>query len=342
VLTQTDFGNDWLLRLLVAGGIAIVFTPLFSRHRAPSAWLKAIAAALAATFVGSLAWSGHGAGGLGVEAVVHPTADVLHLVAAAAWLGTLVPLALLLHAASGDLNGLGIARVATLRFSTLGIVSVATLLVTGLVNSWYLVGNIDALTGSDYGRLLIFKIGLFFAMVAVAAVNRLVLTPRIMRGAAAPRAVRHLSRNAAIEATLGAMIIGIVGVLGTLPPASHAHHHVEEAIPSDASFQHIHGEDGMADVMIEPGRVGTARATIHLLNNDLESLAARQVTLTLTPPASGSPPATLTATPVDSDSWQVTGVELPQPGNWTVTVTAVINPTRTLVLTAPIVIEPGQ
>jgi hypothetical protein len=154
--------------------------------------------------------------------------------------------------------------------------------------------------------------------------------------------VHQLSRNAAVEATLGAVIIGIVGVLGTLPPASHAHHHVEQAIPADATFQHIHGEDGMADVMIEPGRVGSARATIHLLDNDLESLPARQVTLTLTPPAPGRPPVTLPATPVDSDSWQVTGVELPEPGNWTVTVTAVINPTRTLVLTAPIVIDPGQ
>jgi putative copper resistance protein D len=320
VLTQTDFGNDWLVRLIVAAGLAIVFTPLLSRHHVPPAWLKSVATALAAIFVGSLAWSGHGAGGLGVEAIVHPIADVLHLVAAAAWLGALVPLALLLHAAGRASGSLGI----------------------GLVNSWYLVGSIDALTGTAYGRLLIIKVALFFVMVAIAAFNRLVLTPRIARDAAAPRAVHQLSRNAAVEATLGAVIIGIVGVLGTLPPASHAHHHVEQAIPADATFQHIHGEDGMADVMIEPGRVGSARATIHLLDNDLESLPARQLTLTLTPPAPGRPPVTLPATPVDSDSWQVTGVELPEPGNWTVTVTAVINPTRTLVLTAPIVIDPAQ
>jgi putative copper resistance protein D len=343
VLTQTDFGNDWLVRLIVAGGLAIVLTPLLSRHRAPPDWLKAIATALAAIFVGSLAWSGHGAEGLGVEAIVHPIADVLHLVAAAAWLGALLPLALLLHAAGDAPDSLGIARIATLRFSTLGIVSVATLLATGLINSWYLVGGIDALTGTAYGRLLIIKVALFFAMVAIAAFNRLILTSRIMRDAvpaAAPRAMRQLSRNAAIEASLGAVIIGIVGVLGTLPPASHAHHHVEQAIPADASFQHIHGEDGMADVMIEPGHVGTAQATIHLLNNDLESFPARQVTLTLTPPVSGSPPVSLPATPVDDDSWQVSGVELSQAGNWTVTVTAVINPSRTLVLTAPIVIDP--
>jgi hypothetical protein len=36
------------------------------------------------------------------------------------------------------------------------------------------------------------------------------------------------------------------------------------------------------DVMIEPGRVGKANATIHLWNDDLETLDARDVTLTLT------------------------------------------------------------
>ena len=46
------------------------------------------------------------------------------------------------------------AQTATLRFSTLGILSVGTLLATGIVNSWYLVGSIPALTGTPYGRLL--------------------------------------------------------------------------------------------------------------------------------------------------------------------------------------------
>jgi putative copper resistance protein D len=38
------------------------------------------------------------------------------------------------------------ARTLTVRFSTLGVVSVGTLLVTGTINTWYLVGSILALT----------------------------------------------------------------------------------------------------------------------------------------------------------------------------------------------------
>ena len=94
-------------------------------------------------------------------------------------------------------------------------------------------------------------------MVGVAAVNRLRLTPQLVADAdatAAQRARSALCRNATIEAALGAAIIAIVAVLGTLPPGSHANHHAAEGlIPPDAAFQHIHGEDGMADVTIEPG-----------------------------------------------------------------------------------------
>ncbi len=235
------------------------------------------------------------------------------------------------------------ARTATRRFSTLGIVSVAVLLFTGIVNSWYLVGGFSEFTQSRYGRLLLIKLALFASMVAFAAFNWSRLTPKLVQHAdvaAAQQARRLLRRNAAIEASIGAIVIGIVAVLGTLPPASHAAHRaIEEAIPPDASFQHIHGEDGMVDVMIEPGRVGTAHVTIHLLDDDLETLPARAVTLTLTAPTPGSKPKTRVALQDSDGEWQLDGIELSQPGNWVVTIDAVLNSGKRLRLAAPIVID---
>ena len=66
--------------------------------------------------------------------------------------------------------------MATRRFSTLGLLSVGTLLATGLVNTWMLAGSLAALLETDYGRLLLPKIALFVAMVAIASINRLRLT----------------------------------------------------------------------------------------------------------------------------------------------------------------------
>ena len=157
---------------------------------------------MAAAFAGALAWSGHAAGGLGREAIVHPAADVLHLIAAAAWVGALLPLIVLFAAADADDASLAMARAATTRFSTLGIISVGTLLVTGIVNTYYLTGGVPALLHTDYGRLLLIKIALFLAMVAIAAVNRFRLTPQLLQQNNIPAsrdALRRLRRNAAIE-----------------------------------------------------------------------------------------------------------------------------------------------
>jgi copper resistance protein D len=342
VLSQTGFGRDWLLRFVMACVLGALFVRFLSPQGMRSLWLKAVTVISAATLVGSLAWAGHAIGGQGVEGLLHPAADVLHLIAAAAWAGALVPLALLLTMTGVDAASLTAARTATLRFSTLGIVSVATILFTGIVNTWYLAGSIPALVGTDYGRLLLIKIVLFLGMVGIAAFNRLHLTPRLVQNAdvtAAQDARRRLSRNATVEATMSAAIIAIVAVLGTLPPASHAHHHAASgAIPADAAFQHIHGQNGMADVMIEPGRVGTANATIHLWNDDLETLDARDVTVTLTAPMAGKP-TTRVASQDPDGVWHVDGVDLTEPGNWMVAVRAVVGSGSRLDLEAPIVIE---
>jgi hypothetical protein len=181
-------------------------------------------------------------------------------------------------------------------------------------------------------------------MVGIAAFNWSQLTPRLVENADADasRKARHaLYRNAAIEASFGAVIIGIVAVLGMLPPASHAHHEaLSGAIPANASFQHIHGENGMADVLIEPGHVGMVSATIHLLNDDLETLAAKAVRVTLTAPTPGSRPMTRTAVQDADKLWHVDNVELPVAGNWTVDIIATLTSNKQLELTAPIVIDP--
>jgi putative copper resistance protein D len=344
VLSDTTFGNDWLVRFVLACLLAGLFDPSLAERRAKSNWLKAALVIVAAAFAGSLAWAGHAAGGLGIEAIVHPAADVLHLIAAAAWVGALIPLWLLLQAAGKDGASLAIARTATLRFSTLGVTSVATILATGSINTWYLAGSIPALVDTDYGRLLLIKIALFFVMVAIAAVNRLRLTPHLVgetNASVAQRTLHQLRHNTILEAMAGAIILAIVGMLSTLPPGSHANHHpTYGGIPADATFQHIHTEQGMADVMIEPGRVGTAHATIHLWNADFGLLEAHAVTFTLTPPAAGGKPITRTAVQDADEAWQVDGIELSQPGNWMVTVDAVLGPGNRLVLEAPIVIEP--
>lgn len=223
VLTKTDFGTVWAARFAFAVLVGACL-PLGSGRWNVARRSASVGAA--ACLVGALGFTGHAAAGVGITGLVHLAADIAHLVAAAAWVGALVPLALLLHAAgaSADQSSIAIARRATQRFSTWGVVSVSALAATGIVNTWILAGSVSALFDTDYGRLLLAKVAMFFIMVAVAAANRLVLTPRLMQEfdlAAGRQALRRLRNNSLVETAVGAIVIFIVAVLGTLPPGLH-------------------------------------------------------------------------------------------------------------------------
>jgi putative copper resistance protein D len=220
VVTETQFGLVSEIRL----ALAVVLAACFLSDR-PTA-MRWVALASALGLVASIAWTGHAGSTAGELGIVHLTSDTLHLVAAAAWIGGLVSLAFLVTVALRDQADGWVSLVAdtTQRFSTLGIVSVATLLITGIVNAGILVGSLHALLVTGYGRLLMLKIALFAIMLAFAAVNRFWLTPALANFSSSERdrdVARTLVRNCAIEIALGLAIFAIVGALGTIHPASH-------------------------------------------------------------------------------------------------------------------------
>lgn len=339
VATATRFGQVALARLGLAILLALAFAVPMSV--APRLRQRFVPPLLAAGLLVSPAWTGHAGAAPGLAGQFHLVADVLHLLAVGAWVGALPALAMLLAGARcrEEPNRAGVTATAVHRFSSFGMVSVVALLASGTVNIWYEVGSIDNLTETAYGRLVLLKLGLFAAMIGIAAVNRFHLTPRL----AAAGTVRRLCRNCLLETGLGFAAVLLVGFLGTMAPASHAHlHPVYGALPTDAAFVHIHTEAGMADVTIMPGHTGPARATIRLWNADFGPLDAQEVTLTLTAPSTGSKPTTRIAAQNSDGAWQVDRIELSQPGDWTVIVDARLGPAKRLVLDAPIAIEPAQ
>ncbi len=185
-------------------------------------WGLMVAAGL--IIAASFAWSGHGAATVGPAGLVHLVADIIHAVAAALWLGALAALTILLlrRAARDDLA----IHLALRDFAGLGTLSVALLVLTGLVNSWFLVGpsRVDDLGTSLYGRLLIAKLVLFALMLALAAANRFRLTPAlgsVLASEEDPRpALQRLRRSLVAETLVGAVLLAVVAVMGTLAPPS--------------------------------------------------------------------------------------------------------------------------
>lgn len=225
ILRETSLGFSFVLRLaalLTAMVLLWRSSPLTPRR----ILLTSSAAAVA---LASLAWTGHGAASEGVLGYIHLSADILHLLAGGAWVGAIAVLLLLVwRARGGEIGAVEDALSALSGFSWAGTAIVGSITLSGLVNTWVLVGaqQLQSLWQSLYGQLLLAKLLLFILMLGLASANRYRLTPALELAAEAEgsqRAVRALRTSIAVEGGLALIILVLVAWLGILePPASSA------------------------------------------------------------------------------------------------------------------------
>jgi putative copper resistance protein D len=217
VLARTFFGHAWIARAVF---FALLCGALLALRRGETPARRAAAAFAALLLLATISCAGHAAGGIGTDRDAHLVVDGVHLVAAGAWVGTLLPFVALLREAALAPAGDGTARAwrAARRFSTLGIACVGALVLTGVVNACYMVHGWDALVDSRYGAELLAKLSLAAVMVVLAVVNRHWLTPRLARGPDPEAALHAIVRNAALEIALGFAIVLIVANLGITEP----------------------------------------------------------------------------------------------------------------------------
>jgi putative copper resistance protein D len=204
LLTETAMG--WMAVARITALLAVAALALTSAKRIyPS--LFAIMAVV------SLSWNGHGAMADNTLGWLHLAGNALHLLAGLGWIGALAAFlwaVTLSKASSCDL------AVSLERFAGVGTAFVAVLLATGIANTLFIVGSnaLPTLLETNYGRILVTKIGLFAAMLAAAAANRFWLTPRMI----ASPSLAAVRTSLGAELILGIAVLAIVAWLGTLDP----------------------------------------------------------------------------------------------------------------------------
>ena len=201
---------------------------------------------LAAVWVSSAAllatWAFAGHAAVGDATPLALVANLAHLSALTLWLGGLVLLAVVLR--PPDRAG-ALARVLP-RFSRLAFACVATLVATGTFMAWREVGSVDALTSTEYGRVLLAKLVGVVALVAVGNmarrwVQRHLPPPprrRMPLGVAGivpstvmtfrpvaygPPEVRRLRRGIIAELVIAALVLGLATALVVIVPARQAY-----------------------------------------------------------------------------------------------------------------------
>ncbi|MDT0378884.1 FixH family protein [Streptomyces sp. DSM 42041] len=115
----------------------------------------------------AVTWAASEHASSGIQTAVAMPVDVVHLLAAAAWLGGLATLAVALRSGTG-----AVPATAARRFSRIAPAGVLVLALTGTYQSWRQVGSWSALTGTDYGRLLLLKLALIVLLLVAAYGSR--------------------------------------------------------------------------------------------------------------------------------------------------------------------------
>ena len=232
-LTATQSGIVWLIRACYAIALALL---AFSITRGAARvhgirWL----ALLSLPLIASRSLTSH-AIAVKTQTSWVVAADAVHLIATALWAGGLVAVLTTVRANRNqpNLNAVWLAQFIN-RFSRLAFVSVALLFCAGLYLSWVHVGSLTTLVATDSGKVLIVKLGLFAAMLALGAVNFLSTRPAIRDMAHANvrnnSLVDKATKRIAVESMLGLAIFATTGYLTVLPSGVHALHAARQNVP---------------------------------------------------------------------------------------------------------------
>ena len=156
-------------------------------------------------------------------------ANVLHVVAASAWIGGIATLVVALPAATRRLEPADRTRLLSAalgRFSTVALVSVAALLTGGILQSVLELGAVDDLLDTAYGRAIVVKSVLVAGLLGLGAWNRRRTLPALAREAGAGRAPGRpgvaLRRALRAEVALGVAALAATGALAGYSPCGRA------------------------------------------------------------------------------------------------------------------------
>lgn len=311
-VVSTRLGVALLARVVLAAAWLVLIL-LAARAATGRAWMNMTVIASFLT-LGTFAVSGHASAGS--PAVAHIAVDLVHLSSVAAWAGALPLFALL--------TGRGAPDVATegRRFSRIAGRAMPVAIVSGALLAGGLLDGFDALTATDYGRLLLAKVGVVLMVVLAGAAAR-----RRLRGApgASPRGIVR------VEALL---VVGVLAVTTFLVGASPN---------TPTGFKASYGAnlaqgDLVVDFQVSPAYVGTVE--VHALlsppGGTLKPVISVEVSLSL--PSADVPRIPVRMLELGPNHWSGV-VKIPYSGQWRAELRVSPAPNETVLLSTDVPIK---
>lgn len=214
MVTKTTWGWGWLLQIAATALVLIGF--VIARRGSTGGSAVAMLGALALAV--SPALSGHAVGAPERAWLAVPN-DVLHVIGAGGWMGSLlmlvavgIPVAMSLDR---EVRGRAVSVLVN-AFSPIALTFATLAAATGIISAWLHLGSFGALWSSDYGWILSIKLLVLLPVVALGAFNWLRVRPSLGDDTGANR----IRRSATAELAIGALVVVVTAVLVATPPAA--------------------------------------------------------------------------------------------------------------------------
>jgi copper transport protein len=243
-----------------------------------------------------------------------PVASV-HLLAVSLWLGGLILLATCAIGADLGSERLRATAYALPRFSRMALPCFAVIVLTGLYQTWRQVGTLPALGATEFGRLLLIKVGGVILVLVLAWQARRFVQRQLTRPALPAQAWRLMRRSLGVEAVFGVAVLSVATLMVNTAPARTSYAppvRAEVRIPG----AHSPLAGGHVEVRLTPAKQGLNVADIYLVARDGSLVSVPDVSAQLAPTRGGTAAQQLKVSAAEPGHYVASTVSIPYAGKW--------------------------
>jgi len=264
---QTTFGTTWLTRMILT---IIMIGIWFWIERKNKMSIKAQIPMLvvALILISTTTMMGHGAS---TEMAPPIILDYVHNLLASIWIGGVVFLGFVILPAITKLDyDVRDKITATIipRFSGIIIIALGILIITGPTLLWFLDSNVNSLTESTYGKLIIAKIVIASMMICFGGFYQIRLVSQAKTNLKSSGVYKKLQKPLKFEAGLGIALLAVVALLvNSSLPAGEIQ--TADALQSNYGFDGIlFSENAKFDVNVVPVGIGPNKISVMVSSFD--------------------------------------------------------------------------
>ncbi len=345
---QTGFGTTWLVRMILTIILLIIWFWV-ERKTIIGKIQQLVILGFSLALISTTTMLGHGTASMHVPAIV---LDYAHNLLAAVWIGGVIYAAFVMTPSISKLEADKKERFSLLiipKISTMVIIAVGILIITGPTLLWFLESDVGLLYDSTYGKLILAKIALGSIMVAIGGYNQFRIQKPAEKNLESGRifVYNKFRRSLKIESVVGIVLLGVVALLtnSSLPAGE-----IQEAQAEDVSFGFQTLQFSSAakfDISINPLSTGTNTVTTDITSLDEKALGdIFEVILKVSNPQKGISPIDLKLLPVKSSDVNSSAIQyignatFGFPGKWHVEIVALRKQNANEAVSFDVVIKP--